>query len=169
MAKKVKRTIKKGHHRPYFQFTKPVFNPFLERGYFFTENCWWWFNDPDKDGDWSKLMGFVPGFRIHNESYRFGMRPTKDGQLEFAPYIYQNGKRLLDLPTKKLSLKKYIKFNISDLEDKIYFYIDDIILYSIPKIKKHTLKFSTNIYIGGGTRSGKDWTAPHDITIYELK
>lgn len=158
--------IKKGRHRPCLRFSKPTFNYWQNQVFLFNDSCWFWFNDPDIDGDWSKVMGFVIGFNIHGESYRFGMRPCKDvGFLEFTPYIYQKGKRLLNLPIKKHSINSPAVLKIALIHDIMEYHFNNNPFFKIEIKYDFPLGFTTGIYIGGGTPSGKDWAAPHDIII----
>jgi hypothetical protein len=164
----MKLTINSGNHRPCPPIiSRPIFNFNQQKTFQFTDSCWWWFYDPDKDGDWSKIIGFINGFNIHGESYRFGFRPHKEnGFYEITPYIYQCGIRLDELIIIKKELKNPINLSIKLIKDEVYFDVDQINVYKIKIVKKSYLGFTTGIYIGGGTKSGKDWSAPHKIILY---
>lgn len=163
----MKHIIKEGHHRPCGSISIPLFNLKQEKTFQFTDSCWWWFNNPDKDGDWSKIIGWTNGFNIHGESYRFGFRPCKEsGFYEITPYIYQCGIRLPEPVIIKKKLNEKVNLSISLSDNIVYFKVNESIIYQTTIIKKNYIGFSTNIYIGGGTPSGKDWTAPHEIILY---
>jgi hypothetical protein len=164
-----KQTIKKGNHRSWKSVPHPIFFFSQKQKFKFTDSCWWFWNDPDRDGDWSKIIGFINGFKIHGESYRFGFRPNvARGFIDFCPYIYQNGKRL-DIPTILTFHKDTeIELTVELVGEVVCFWVNKMLVHQINRVQKHTVGFSTDIYIGGGTKTGKDWTAPHDVVIYNM-
>lgn len=163
----MKHLIRKGFHRSWKMFSHPIFNFKQTKTFNFTESCWWWWNDPDRDGDWSKILGWFNGWDVHYESYRFGFRPNKKkGYFNVCPYIYQNGIRLPEpiVLTKRITSKT--KLSVELIKETVYFKVDDLIIYQIDRIKKSWYGISADIYIGGGTKTDKDWSAPQDITLF---
>lgn len=169
--------IHEGHHRPEIPILPlPIWTGSvrLRRTYQFTPSCWWWFDDPDKDEDWSKIMGFVCGLNIHGESYRFGFRPAPKGKLQVAPYIYQNGVRIPNTPIlATVSLPVELTLEIVSTGLHVWFgvYMGTKRLgwHAVSIGKTPTLGWTTGIYVGGGVNGKKDWTPPHDVEIWRVE
>lgn len=162
-----KHLVRKGHHRAWGIWPTPLCFQFSEQKTFtFTDSCWWWWNDPERDGDWSKIMGFVYGWQIHRESYRFGFRPnSRRGYGDFCPYYYQHGQRIPEPVVITKPLTETIRLAIYVVDGLVNFELNGELIFQVAPASKPWVGWTTDIYIGGGTSSGKDWAAPQDIIL----
>jgi len=173
----MKKRIPKNKRRalPYFNLFIPVLirknKSFSITKYFkFTETAIYHFNDEDQH-DVNKLFGFSFGLH-HNNSVRFGWRPTKDlSKMEIVGYEYVNKLRIPTIPICDVELNKWYKYKLK-YSGGVFSQIEYIVtgnnenfstIHPIILKNKFNLGYKLYLYFGGNKK------APHDIIIYQDK
>lgn len=173
LIKEIKRRIPKNKRRafPYFDMFVPVLirknkSFSITKHFKFTETAIYFFTDEDQH-DVNKLFGFSFGMH-HNNSVRFGWRPTEDlSKIEIVGYEYINKLRVPTIPITDIQHDKWytctIKYNalLSQIE---YIVTGDDESHSTvhPITLKHNWNFGYKLYLYfGGNKK-----APHDIIIW---
>jgi hypothetical protein len=158
---------------PFFIFPVPVFiwkkKSFeIIKNFNFDNSAIYHFDDADQ-ADVNKLFGFSIGYH-HNNSFRFGWRPTVDLlKIEIVGYEYHDKIRISTIHIVNVEVNKWYKYVMAynaDLNLVEYSVIDENnlgteISSSIELQKNLSWGYKLGLYFGGNKK------APHNITIYK--
>lgn len=171
------KTIMKGMHRPISIIPAFLRNMRICRSKSHIINYDFLINDTyeyliggEDQMDWNKMYGWSFGMNHHKNSIRIVWRYNpKDNVVEFAPYAYIGGKRIL--PSDKQIVRGFIGDTIST-------YIEVLDDTAKVTICNGDVKYTTNFIFHGCEKKtllglwmyfGGNRTAPHDIKIQYVK
>ena len=175
----MKRQIFKNTRRPFpwFQFIPIIFKKnksfSIVKDFKFTLSTIYFFDDFDQF-DVNKLFGFSIGMH-HNNSFRFGWRPSKDLiKMEIVAYEYHNKVRVPTIPLYEIEIDKTYRFKMNYLSDKqqvLYTIIDKdklnecldktLVTHTSNVDAKKSWGYKLGLYFGGNKK------APHDMIFFQ--